>query len=124
MARNIHISIIEKNKELLNINRINEIDKPKAYYYKTNNNEQQIHPNGSDIKINDDEIILIAIKDIKSQNPKVLIEEEKWFLTINLEKYGSSIDIKIINAPGGMNNVKIKINDEELINTKWEKRSI
>jgi hypothetical protein len=124
MARNIHISIIEKNKELLNINRINEIDKPKAYYYKTNYNEQQIHPKGSDIKINDDEIILIAIKDIKSQTPKVLIEEEKWFLTINLEKYGSSIDIKIINAPGGMNNVKIKINDEELINTKWEKRSI
>lgn len=121
MARNIHISIIEKNKELLNINRINEIDKPKAYYYKTNNNEQQIHPNGSDIKINDDEIILIAIKDIKSQTPKVLIEEEKWFLTINLEKYGSSIDIKIINAPGGMNNVRLIINNEELTNTKWKK---
>lgn len=121
MARNIHISIIEKNKELLNINRINEIDKPKAYYYKTNNNEQQIHPNSSDVKINDDEIILIAIKDIKSQTPKVLIEEEKWFLTINLEKYGSSIDIKIINAPGGMNNVRLIINNEELTNTKWKK---
>lgn len=121
MARNIHISIIEKNKELLNINRINEIDKPKAYYYKTNNNEQQIHPNGSDVKINDDEIILIAIKDIKSQTQKVLLEEEKWFLTINLEKYGSSIDIKIINAPGGMNNVRLIINNEELTNTKWKK---